>query len=294
MKGYVRQGYLELKKIIFKILQYSLDSACKEQNLLEMRSKLAQIVPDLIDQYTSVKVGGDYLINKVRSLHSFQISLAQDAISLLDGEKRQNLTIVDIGDSSGTHLQYLKSLLGGINIRTLSVNLDPVAVKKIREKGFEVIESRAELLHEHPEFNGNVNIYLSFEMIEHLFDPVSFLHAMSTKSVCDYFVVTIPYLQRSRVGLHHIRRPDDEKPFNAETTHIFELSPDDWNLLFRFSGWKIIKSARFTQYPKKNPITLLRYVWRWFDFDGFYGVILQKDDSISKQYQDWHDLPPGN
>ena len=42
-----------------------------------------------------------------------------------------------------------------------------------------------------------------------------------------------------------------------------------------------------TQYPKKNPLTLLRYIWRWFDFDGFYGVVLQKDDSISKKYQDW-------
>ncbi|MBT6716903.1 MAG: hypothetical protein HOB18_04565 [Nitrospina sp.] len=287
MKGYVRKGYLGLKKIAFKILQYSLNSACKEQGLLEMRSKLAQIVPDLTDQYTSVKVGGDYQISKVRSLHSFQISLAREALSLLDGEKRQNPTIVDIGDSSGTHLQYLQSLAEGVNIRTLSVNIDPVAVKKVRGKGFEVIESRAELLHEHPDFNGNATIFLSFETIEHLLDPVSFLHAMSTKSVCDYFVVTVPYLYRSRVGLNHVRNQNDKRPFNAETTHIFELSPDDWDLLFRFSGWRIVKSIRYTQYPKKNPITLLRYLWRWFDFDGFYGVILQKDDSISKQYQDW-------
>ncbi len=130
-------------------------------------------------------------------------------------------------------------------------------------------------------------------MVEHLLDPVSFLHAMATKSRCDYFVVTIPYLNRSRIGLHHIRQIDKgialDREVNAETTHIFELSPDDWDLIFRFSGWKIVKSVRYTQYPKNklNLLSLLRYVWRKLDFDGFYGVILEKDDSISKRYQDW-------
>jgi len=58
--------------------------------------------------------------------------------------------------------------------------------------------------------------------------------------------------------------------FNAETTHIFE-----------FSGWQIVKEVRYTQYPKYNPLTVFRYLWRKFDFDGFYGVVLKKDDSIS-------------
>ena len=42
-------------------------------------------------------------------------------------------------------------------------------------------------------------------------------------------------------------------------------------------------------YPKNilNPLSILRYLWRKFDFDGFYGVILEKDDSISKRYQNW-------
>ena len=166
-------------------------------------------------------------------------------------------------------------------------------MEKIQKKGFEAIESRAELLHEHPDFEGSADIFLSYEMIEHLLDPINFLHAMATKSRCDYFVITIPYLNRSRIGLHHIRQIDKgialDREANAETTHIFELSPDDWDLIFRFSGWKIIKSVRYTQYPKNklNLLSSLRYLWRKLDFDGFYGVILEKDDSISKRYQDW-------
>jgi len=280
-----------VKKIIFKFLEYSLNSASKEQGLTDLKVKLEKIIPDLSEQYTSFKIQGNYIVNKLRSLHAFQVQLAQEAVSMLDSKKQKNPTLVDIGDSSGAHLRYLQELAGGGNIRAISVNLDPVAVEKVRKKGFKAIESRAELLHEHPDFEGNADIFLSYEMVEHLLDPTSFLHAMATKSECDYFVVTIPYLHRSRVGLHHIRNIDkpQDRACNAETTHIFELSPDDWDLLFRFSGWKIVKSVRYTQYPKNrlNPISILRYLWRRFDFDGFYGVILEKDDSISKQYQDW-------
>jgi 2-polyprenyl-3-methyl-5-hydroxy-6-metoxy-1,4-benzoquinol methylase len=280
-----------IKKAVFKVLEYSLNSASKEQGLKALKIELAEIIPDLSQQYTSFKIEGSYIVNKLRSQHAFQVELAQEAISLLDRDKRSAPNLVDIGDSSGAHLHYLNTLSGGGNIRAISVNLDPAAVKKIRDKGFEAIESRAELLHEHPDFNGSADIFLSYEMVEHLLDPTSFLHAMSTKSKCDYFVVTVPYLHRSRIGLHQVRHLDkqQDRAFNAETTHIFELSPDDWDLIFRFSGWKIVKSVRYTQYPKNilNPLSVLRYLWRKLDFDGFYGVILEKDDSISKRYQDW-------
>ena len=194
---------------------------------------------------------------------------------------------MEIGDSSGTHLQYLQALIGKNKIRPVSVNLDSIAVKKIRDKGLEAIESRAEMLHEHPDFSERVDIFLSFQMLEHLLDPIGFLHAMASKSECEYFVVTVPYLHQSRVGLYQIRDQKLELTFNAERTHIFELCSDDWDLIFRFSGWKIVKSVHYTQYPRRNPLSGLRYLWRKFDFDGFYGVILKKDDSISKRYLDW-------
>jgi 2-polyprenyl-3-methyl-5-hydroxy-6-metoxy-1,4-benzoquinol methylase len=277
------------KKFVFKLLTYSLKSASKEQGLSDLKLKLEKINPDLSGQYSSFKVEGDYLVNKVYLQHAFQVSLAQDAISLLDNKKRESFTIVDIGDSSGSHLQYLTNLEKGIT-RAISVNLDPEAVKKIQKRGFEAIESRAELLHEHPNFNGRSDIFLSYEMVEHLLDPISFLHEMSIKSKCDFFVVTVPYQHSSRVGMHQIRNCiSSTSPFNAEVTHIFEFSPNDWDLIFKFSGWRVVKRVYYTQYPKNklNPFSLLKYVWRKLDFDGFYGVILEKDDSVSRHYQNW-------
>lgn len=154
---------MRIKKIakifLFRVMNYSINRSCKEQKLTEMKLKLAKIIPDLSDQYTSFKVEGEYLINKVRSQHAFQITLAQDAIKLLTSKKKHP-TIVDIEDSSGTHLKYLNTLIGKENIRTLSVNFDPIAVKKIRQKGLEAVESRAELLHKHPNFDGFYGVIL--------------------------------------------------------------------------------------------------------------------------------------
>jgi len=275
-----------IKSIVFYLLDMSLNLASLEQGLKELKRKLGEIVPDLTNQYTSFQITGSYENNKVRSLHAFQIQLALDTISLLTNEEGNLVNVVDIGDSAGTHLTYLSHILEG-GVRVSSVNLDPVAVEKIRSKGFEAILSRAEILHKHPDFNEKTDIFLSYEMIEHLLDPVSFLHDMAEKSKCEYFVVTVPYLHRSRVGLHQVRHPGNDRPFNAETTHIFELSPEDWNLVFKFSGWKVVKQVRYTQYPKYNPLTVFRYLWRKFDFDGFYGVVLKKDSSFSSKYKSW-------
>jgi len=47
-------------------------------------------------------------------------------------------------------------------------------LKKIREKGLRTIESSAEKLHEHPDFKQRTDVFLSFEMLEHLKDPIDF------------------------------------------------------------------------------------------------------------------------
>ena len=102
-----------IKKAVFKVLEYSLNSASKEQGLKALKIELAEIIPDLSQQYTSFKIEGSYIVNKLRSLHAFQVELAQEAISLLDRDKRSAPTLVDIGDSSGAHLHYLNTLSGG-------------------------------------------------------------------------------------------------------------------------------------------------------------------------------------
>ena len=145
-------------------------------------------------------------------------------------------------------------------------------------------------MHETPGYNQHPDLYLSFQTLEHLFDPVSCLRGLASNSSANYFVVTVPYVNRSRVGLKHLRKPHTVGRFreiNAENTHIFELSPDDRNLIFRFAGWKPIHEEIFYMYPAKHLLWYFRYALRRYDFEGFYGVILQKSLEESDLYIDW-------
>ena len=75
-----------VKEIIFKLLEYSLNTASNEQGLTDLKIQLKKIIPDLSEQYTSFKIEGDYIVNKLRSQHAFQVKLAQEAILMLKTE----------------------------------------------------------------------------------------------------------------------------------------------------------------------------------------------------------------
>ena len=259
----------------------SIQQALKDQKLFELYNKLCSLVPDIINQYTIFKINTDYYKTKVRGEHAFQIFLVQQALKLLRLEDKRPLTIVDIGDSCGTHLQYLKGLYKDIN--TLSVNLDSEAVRRIREKGMDAICARAEEL---SRYSKNADIYLSFEMLEHLTDPIGFLHKLSSKTECKAFVVTVPYLAQSRVGLHFIRDMQ-KKDVYSENVHIFELSPFDWKLIFKYTGWDVIYDRIYLQYPKKGLLKLTKGYWKKIDYEGFYGAVLSRNFSWSSLYKDW-------
>lgn len=279
-----------LKRIVKKILLFGLVKSSSERNETALKKDLSIMVPDLSDQYTtfSINMQNEFMVEKVRSQHTFQMSVALKAISFFRQKNDNNsVVIVDIGDSAGTHLIYLQELAKKDNftIDALSVNLDPVAVDKIIHKDLKAICCRAEELHL-VEGGVKADIFMSYEMLEHLFDPISFLRNMAIKAECEYFVVTVPYLVKSRIGLHHIRLNLPENRY-AENTHIFELCPEDWDLIFKFSGWEVVYSDRYTQYPKHGILNLTKYIWRRFDFDGFYGVVLRKNLEIANKYKDW-------
>jgi len=261
----------------------SIRAAIREQKLLPIYDQLTTIVPDITHQYSSFDIDSEYLRTKVRAEHSFQIALANEALKLISSRLKDNLTIADIGDSAGTHLQYIKGLHPDRKLRCLSVNMDTEAVKRIKEKGLEAICARAEDL---TSLAIEADIFLSFEMLEHLMNPCAFLRSLS-ETDCQAFVITVPYLACSRAGLHHIRH-SQKRSVNPENTHIFELSPEDWRLIFKHSGWAIVADMIYLQYPQRSLFRFwLKRYWRRHDFEGFYGAILKPDKSWSELYDGW-------
>jgi 2-polyprenyl-3-methyl-5-hydroxy-6-metoxy-1,4-benzoquinol methylase len=272
IKPFLREFYEWIMKI-------SIEKASKEQGLETLANELRKIVPDITNQYSLFKVDNPYIAVKVRNQHAFQISLVNDIIGEIDKP-----TIIDIGDSAGTHLQYIMGLHSkNKDIKCLSVNLDDQAVRKIKEKGLEAVNARAEDLHK---YNINPDIFLCFEILEHLMNPSYFLYELSTKTNAKYLIITVPYLKNSRVGLHHIRRGVIGNIY-AENTHIFELSPKDWKLLVKHSGWNISKERIYFQYPLKGFLRITKPLWKYRDFEGFYGMVLTRDNTWSSQYMHW-------
>lgn len=270
-----------LKKPFYSVCTYSLKKAALKERLNKLITKLEEIVPDIRDQYSMFKLDTKFLKTKARNMHAFQMSLVDKVI----GEFKAP-TIVDIGDSAGTHLQYILGLYSqGKDIQALSVNMDPEAVERIRKKGLKALKARAEDLRD---YDIDADIFLCFEALEHLTDPCRFLRQLSLGTNAKYLIITVPYLKNSRVGLHHIRAGGRHQGrVTAENTHIFELSPKDWKLIARHSGWSIRDERIYLQYPKRGFLGITRPLWRKFDFEGFYGLILKKDNTWSSKYLDW-------
>jgi 2-polyprenyl-3-methyl-5-hydroxy-6-metoxy-1,4-benzoquinol methylase len=276
-------------RVFLKVVKsISLKAAIREQKLFDTIGELRKIVPDISKQESRQSEFNDFLELKRRGMHAFQSGLMLKAINTIN---KQTIVVADIGDSAGTHMLYLKSLSTGKNIETYSVNLDPRAIEKIKDRGLKAILKRAEEIE--PEDIGGregIDLFTSFEMVEHLHNPSIFIKRIASRMSCNKMVVTVPFLKQSRVGFHHIRKRLKNVIY-AEDEHVFELSPEDWTLLFFHSGWKVVYEKIYFQYPRKIPIiaNMLRYVWKKTDYEGFWGVILEKDLTFADLYQDWED-----
>jgi len=259
----------------------SLKLALWEQGLWGIYKRLLGIVPDINHQYTTVPVETDYMRLKIRATHAFQVKLMGKALCLVRG--RNPIGVVDIGDSSGTHTKYIQAI-SDKGLRCSSVNMDVEAVEKIRELGLDAILGRAEEV----EYPLLTHIFMIFAMLEHMPNPSEFLYMLSKEPNCKALIISVPYLKRSRVGLRHIRM-GRKVEVCAENTHIYEISPDDWRLIFRHSGWAVHYDQVFYQYPRHIPVVseLLQRFWQRNDFEGFYGAVLTPDNTWSRLYTDW-------
>lgn len=278
---------LDPRRIYQHLSAASVDAAVREQGLQTLRDRLRAIRPDLTDQYTEQFDSAEYhryWERKMRGLHAFQVQAALDALEAVGGD---GLTVVDVGDSSGNHAAYIKALAPpGKVARLVSVNLDPVAVAKVNAKGGEAILARAEQLQLH---DLHADLFLSFETVEHLTDPLRFLHRLAEEGSAGHLLMTVPYRRRSRFGGASLRQPEDGMPpsMTAEDVHIFELCPEDWLLLARLAGWSAVHNRRYLQYPRRSPLLLTAPLWHRLDFEGFWAVLLRRDMAVARRYAGW-------
>jgi hypothetical protein len=281
------------KKIATKVLSFSVKRAAKSQGYKNLIVKLKEYVLDISRQEITEPVEPLIELRK-RAMHAFQLKMMNCLVEIIKEEKGKNeeWIVVDIGDSAGTHMTYLKKDNPNLRIRTISVNLCLAEVERIRKKGMEAMHCRAE---EIDLKNQKVDFFTSFQMVEHLHNPAIFFKRLASKGNSNFMLVTLPYLKNSKVALYKVREmvktgiiPKDKIP--AEVEHIFELSPEDWELLILHSGWKVVSKKLFYQYPPRGLSRLfLRPLWLKYDYEGFLGFILKRDTTYMNTYLDWED-----
>ena len=71
-------------------------------------------------------------------------------------------------------------------------------------------------------------------------NPAQFLKNLADKTNCKFFVITVPYLAKSRGGFHHIRNLQ-QRNVTPEDVHIFELLP---RLAFAFYAFWMVCCVR--------------------------------------------------
>lgn len=243
---------------------------------------------DLAKQYTEKAQHTPFRDIKIKNQQAFQVDFTKKAIEkYILSTGKEELHVVDIGDSAGTHIKKLRKLMVHDNRPTLhavSVNLDPVAVDKIVRGGGTAVCCRAE---DYVPENSRVDMYLSYEMVEHLHNPALFFYHLAKADKGDYMVITVPYVTQSRVALYNSM--NGAKHITAEQEHIFELSPADWKKLILHAGWRTLQECIYFQYPQGIPGVsyILRKLWNRFDYEGFIGFVLKRDMSVANEYLDW-------
>lgn len=278
---------LDTRALYQRLSAASIRAAVEEQGLAKLYARLEEVIPDIADQYTG---GFDpieyrrYWQVKMRGLHAWQVRFMLDAVASFG---RGGLVLADIGDSSGNHGRYLQAVAEpGAVARVVSVNLDPVAVDKVKAKGGDAVLARAEEM----DLEGTrPDLFMTFEMVEHLTDPLRFLHRLAEQGSADKLLMTVPWRRESRFGGAEVRWPIERVParMTAEELHLFELDPDDWLALARLAGWRPVFQRVYRQYPERHPLAATRSLWARLDFEGFWGVLLERDLSLATRYVDW-------
>lgn len=264
----------------------SLRAALREQGLADLVERLQVAIPDLSDQYTASYDPVEYQRYwelKMRGLHAFQIQAVMDAMDVIG---KPSLDIADLGDSSGNHGIYLRNLAEGRIGRFVSVNLDPVAVEKIRAKGGEAVLCPVEQL-DVAAFSPD--LVVSFETFEHLTDPLRLLHTLATRCPANHLLITVPYRRVSRFGGSLIRLPMPVMPakLTPEAVHIYEFSPADWRQMAWLAGFRTVSERIYRQYPGRSPLRMTAPMWRRLDQEGFVALLFERDLALAERYTGW-------
>lgn len=270
-----------LKNIIEPVsISAILDTIKADKSLKEIWDSSYEQFPDFSGHF-SQKVDNPEVEHRIRQLVVAETAFVKEEIAKMVQEKGY-CEYADIGDSDGSVRLLLKRYFSPQQLSTVGINLQPNAVKKMKQKGLNAICADALNL----KTQGiQYDITSVFETLEHLPSPIHFL--TDIRGVVRHkLVISVPFVRWSRVSLNYLTdRWDHTKRPTIENVHIFELSPADWSKIFLHTGWRIDREKKLLMFPhNKLSRFVLQPYWFYTSYEGFWFVSLSKFDKFSSQY----------
>lgn len=156
---------------------------------------------------------------------------AQKIIDLLTNIQLKRNILVDVGGGNGLFLESLDSVGGGFE---KYINVEPCneGVNLTLERGFNAFNGFIK------DFNLNISADLitAFELIEHIFDPISFLNKISSLLSNDgIFILTTPNIEGFDLILLGSKSDNIEAP-----GHLNYFNPKSIKILLEKCGFEII------------------------------------------------------
>lgn len=242
-----------------------------------------KIIPDtLLGDHFVCTVLTDEAKLRMRYLICGEVFFSGGVIKALFSDEK-HCSCLDVGDCDGAMRLLLREYLRDFSLDSLGINLQLEAVEKIRQKGLpaECIDAM-----EFGKTGREYDIVSIFETLEHLPNPLGFLENIHG-AVRHRLIISVPFVHQSRVSLRYLDKNwDKNKVPTIENTHIFELSPLDWDKIFRHTGWRIEQQWRLEQFPKSGFLRLImQQAWKKISFGRFWFVCLTKDMTYQKRFR---------
>ena len=226
MRGNSQPGFsypgdylLFIRRLLAKVLERNARQIMEAKlSGLDPDTRALVIREDERSHFQDVDLPDAGLQHLVRSFTIDRIRFIQD--TLPEGVRGP---VVDLGDTNGIFLRFLKQ--GGIG-----VNISDPAVRSLHGRGMDAVKADIEFL---PFKDRSIEVVLLFETLEHLPNPIRALGEIGR--VCSRsLILSIPYVSLTTI---HDARYDPARPATQE--HIFEFSVPDLKQILTHTPFEI-------------------------------------------------------
>ena len=174
--------------------------------------------------------------------------LQRFGLELLSSNSLRGSTVADIGCSGGSFLDHV----AGLADRKIAVEPSEIYHQSLADRGYTVFPYARDATES---FAGNVDLAVSFQVIEHVENPRAFLADVRNLLRPDgRFLISTPNLRDILMRL----LPDDFPAFFYRVVHRWYFDADSLAACARHAGFDVVQIDHVHRYGMSNALTWLR------------------------------------